>query len=169
VSRRGEWAVAAAGIVGGLIFFYSLPLLWPLADIDLVAPAREIREQARTFLVDGRGFDLTGYRSARTLTVNGPALDYVERSFGRERTQHWIADGLPLTYYVVYFKKRGEPITYTVRMHPEAGVLGWNKTIPEDHPGAHLGVDDARRLALAALADGLRLPAAEFDEQSVAT
>ena len=60
-----------------------------------------------------------------------------------------FASGLPLVYYRVLYKKRGETITYTVTLHPEAGVIGWNKSIDDDYPGARLSLEDARALAFA--------------------
>ncbi len=154
-----------AGLGGGLAFFLSLGALWPLAAIDLVAPHGAIVERARAFLVS-RGFDLAGYRSAATLAVAEPALDYVERAFGREQVQQWIAEGVPLFYYRVEFKKRGDPVTYAVRVHPAAGVVGWSKTVPDDYPGPRLPVVEARLAALAAIPEALGLEAAAFAEHS---
>ena len=133
--RRGEVLVWIVCIAAGALFFASLPRLWPLADTDLVVPQGEVRETARAFLVE-RGFDLDGYRSARRLSVDTTALDYVDDRLGRDVAQTYIADGAPLVYYRAQFKKRGDVVTYTVRYHPTGGVIGWSKIIPEDHPGA---------------------------------
>jgi membrane protease YdiL (CAAX protease family) len=165
---RHDAALLIAGLVAGWLFFSSLSVLWPLADVDLVLSGNEVQSRARDFLQQ-RGFDLDGYRAASMLSVSESTLDYVERTFGRARTQGWIAEGLPLVFYTVHFKKRGEPVTYVANFHPEAGVIGWNKNIPEDYPGRRLTQEQARALALEGLTVGLRLDATEFHEQSAST
>lgn len=162
---RGERALFLLCLAAGALFFTSLGELWPLAAVDLVVPARELRAQARSFL-EAQGHDLTGYRSASLLLVQADTLDYVERSFGRSRAERWIAEGLPLVYYRVDFKKRGESVWYTVALHPAAGVLGWTKWIDEDYPGARISADEARLAAREALRRGLDLDADAFEERS---
>ena len=78
------WVLAIVCIAAGALFFASLGRLWPLADLELLAPSAELREQAREFL-EQQGFDLEGYRSASALTVDTRALDYVERASGVRR------------------------------------------------------------------------------------
>ena len=165
---RQDAALLAVGLVAGWLFFSSLSILWPLAEVDLVVPGNEVQSRARGFL-EQRGFDLEGYRAASMLSVSGSTLDHVERTFGRARAQGWIAEGMPLVFYTVQFKKRGEPVTYAATVHPEAGVIGWNKKIPEDYPGRFLTQEEARALALEGLAAGLRLDPTDFREQSAST
>jgi|GEM_PF-5216164 len=137
-SRRGlGWATALLCLAAGVVLFLSLDHLWPLADTDLTVSHAELRAEADAFLAS-RGFDLTGFRSARRLTVDTEALDYVDRRLGRERAQRWIRQGRPLVSYLVQYKKRGETIAYAVRLHPTAGVLGWAKLVDEEYPGARL-------------------------------
>jgi membrane protease YdiL (CAAX protease family) len=165
---RQDAALLLAGLAAGWLFFSSLSVLWPLADINLAMSGSEVQSRARDFL-EQRGFDLDGYRAASMLTVNGSTLDHVERTFGRALAQEWIAAGMPLVFYTVHLKKRGEPVTFAVSVHPEAGVIGWNKNIPEDYPGERLTQEQARARALEGLVAGLGLDATEFREQSAST
>lgn len=162
------WTIALICIAGGALFFASLPTLWPLARTDLVASPNDLRSQARSFL-EGRGFDLTGYRSARQLVVHTAPLDYVDRELGRERAQSQITAGLPLVYYRATFKKPGEVVWYSVGVHPERGIVGWTKSVPEDYAGARISIAVARELAREALSGGLGLDPAELRERSAST
>lgn len=168
VARRGEWAVVLLSVLLGVAFFAYLGNLWPLAQTDLVVPPEELRSQAREFLVS-LGQEVDGYVSGSVILIHPDGLDYVESSFGRDRAQQMIARGLPLVYYRVVFKKRGESITYTVTLHPEAGVIGWHKRVDDDYPGARLSVEEARERVLAALDADLGLDPAEFEERSAST
>lgn len=154
-------------LAAGVLFFLSLERLWPLARLDLVAPASRIRAQAAEIL-RSRGFDLGGYRSSSKLTVRASTLDYVERHFGRPQAQAWISQGLPLAHYSAYFKKPGERTSYAVDLHPQAGVLGWRKSLEEDEPGTRIALDEARRLVPGAM-QSLGLDLASFEERSSAT
>ncbi|MCP3979585.1 MAG: CPBP family intramembrane metalloprotease [bacterium] len=156
------------GLVAGALFFTSLDRLWPLADFELVVEPGAMERQARGFL-EGRGFDLDGCVAARRTALDHPAIDYVDRTFGRERTQSWIAEGLPLLRHRVRFKRADDPEPYLVDVHPSKGVLGFGLYLEEDTPGARLEQDAARELALRAMRDGLGLDPAAFEERSATT
>jgi len=163
---RFVWILAA--LAAGVLFFLSLGRLWPLARIDLVADADRIETTARVFLGQ-RGFDVAGYSAASRLSVDDAVLDYVERALGADRAQDLIAAGYPVYRYRVGLKRRGEPSTYGVAIHPARGVVGWWRTVEEDETGPRLEPSAARDLALHALTDGLGLAAGEYPEISAAT
>ena len=153
--------VAAA--LGGTLFFASLGRLWPLVPAELTVSPAPLDETARE-LLGSLGFDLAGYQSARRLVVDVAALDYVDRTFGRARTEEWLREGLPLVRYRVYLKKPGESEIYAVAVAPRGHVLGWIKLVDEDKPGARLSEAEARALAGRAL-EG-RLDLTGFEEKS---
>lgn len=167
-TRRGEWLIVVAAVAGGALFFASLGRLWPLAGIPLVVDPVALETTAREYL-SGRGFDTTGYVFEHRLAVDGAALEYVERELGRERAQHWIAEGFTLYDHRVMFKKPGSRITFTVRVHPGRGVIDWRRSTEDDEAGASLDVDAARPLALEALVDGLGLDPSAFEERSASS
>jgi hypothetical protein len=158
-----ELGLALLCLACGALFFLSLERLWPLARMDLVAPPGRIRAEAAECL-RGRGFDLGGYRSSSELVVRPSILDYVERRFGREQAQAWIAQGLPLAHYSAYFKKPGERTSYAVEVHPQAGVLGWRKSVEEDEPGARIELAQARQLLPGAMSS-LGLDPGSYEER----
>jgi membrane protease YdiL (CAAX protease family) len=166
--RLSEWALAVLCVAAGAFFFASLGDLWPLADADLTASPERLRTAAREFL-GSRGFDLTGHHAARRLVVETPVLDYVETHFGRDRAQEWIRNGWPLVFYRVQYKKHGETIWFSVELHPSGNVIGWNKVIQEDYPGARLPVRRAREMARRALDEALGLDPRDLEEKSAST
>jgi len=167
--ERGDLWLLLAATIGGVFFVASLGRIWPLVDTDLNVDDHRLEQQARSFLVEERGFDLDGYRAASRMWVNEPALDWVERAFGRAQAQSWIREGLPLARYFVYFKKRGEVVWYVVDVHAEAGVQGWWRWTEEDEPGARLDLDAARELARQALESSLGLDLAVWREKAAST
>jgi hypothetical protein len=166
--RSTEWVLALVCLLAGAVFFASLTDLWPLADADLTASPGRLHAAAREFM-ESRGFDLAGHRWARRLVVDTPALDYVDRAFGRETSQEWIRRGGPLVYYRVYFKKRGETVWYVVELQPNGSVIGWSKVIQEDYPGARIPVKQAREMARRALVEALELDPVSLEEKSAST
>ncbi len=158
------------GLLCGALFFSQLGELWPLLDMDLNADRSALRQQAREFLVE-RGFDLEGFDSSARLRVDSPAVEYLERTFGREAAQQRLRDGFPLAYYEVSFKRRilpdePPPGTYRVSVLPHAGVLQWSRSLQEDEPGPRIEAEQARELAVAALEQGLGQQAADWNEIS---
>jgi membrane protease YdiL (CAAX protease family) len=165
---RREALLALVCVAGGLLFFVSLDRLWPLADIDLVVESRQLQADARRFL-ESRGFAVDGFASASRLVVDAEALEYLERSFGRQRTQEWIVSGAPIHRYRVYLKKRGDPRSFTVALHPAVGVIGWTRKLEDDDSGASLTQEQARQLAYQALVEVLGLDPGELEERAAST
>jgi hypothetical protein len=159
----GLFAVAA-----GLLFFLSLDRLWPLADLDLTAPRAGLESRARA-LLGAHGFEVDGYRAATWLVVDGPALDYVETRFGRDRAQRWIREGAPLVWYRTQFKRGGSPVYYVVDQHPDGAVRGWSRHVEEDQPGGRLPAAEARQAAVDELAAGLGLDPADYEERAASS
>jgi hypothetical protein len=164
--REGPWI--ALSLVAGVVFLANLGHLWPLARLDLSEPSDRVVAEGRAAL-ESLGFDVTGYSSAEWLRVDSPALNYAERTFGRETTQSWIGEGLPLYEYRVGFKRRGSATTMTVVLHPARGLLGWSVSVEDDEPGPRLAVDRARQLALDAIEGPLALDAKGIEERSVSS
>ncbi len=165
---RGDLALAVVAVVAGVVLFGSLQRIWPLAALDLNVGEAALEHQAREFL-ERREFDLAGYVASTELLLDRPVLDYLESAFGRERTQAWIAEGLPVYLYQVELKRRGETVFYTVDLHPGLGVTGWRRLVEEDEPGPSLGVEEAREIARHAVVHGLGVDLGGWEEKGVAT
>ncbi len=167
VFRRSDSLLVVLALAGGVLFFASLGRIWPLARADLTVRPAEVERRARSFLAE-RGRRIDTFDSATRLAVDDAALDYVERTFGRERAQSWIADELPLVSYRASFKKAGDPDAYAVSLHPGGRALGWSRELEEDEPGQRIGAEPARDLARRELDEGLGLDPSEWEEKSVA-
>ncbi len=143
----------AVALLAGSLFFTHLGALWPLARIDVTVDREALEVRAREAL-EARELETEGFRAASRLVVDDAALDFLERSLirelgrarGRHRVQELIADGLPVYEVEVHFKRRGDPDRLWATIHPEAGLLGWGRTLQEDAPGAALSAEEARKL-----------------------
>lgn len=155
---RSDLLLAAAALAAGVLFFASLGRLWPLAEMDLQVPDRELQAEGRAFLLEA-GFEVAEHDAESALRVDALVLDYLQRAFGRREAQQLISQGLPVYWYEVLLKRRGDPDRYWVRLHPGAArrVVAWGRTVQEDAPGAVVGEEDARGLALETLAARLGL------------
>jgi hypothetical protein len=163
-----SWVLVFVCLAGGVLFYRSLDVLWPLARTPLVIPEDRVVSLARKAL-ERLGFELQGYRAASWVTVDREALDYVERAFGREQTQIWISRGLPLFEYRVSFKHPGETKTYLVVTHGDRSILGFSLRVEEDEAGGRVTEEKARSLAQGVVRDhlGLRSEDEALVERSV--
>lgn len=150
---KGDLLLLVVALLAGVLFFTHLGDLWPLARIDVTADREALEARAREGL-KARGLDTADFRAASRLVVDDAALDFLERSLirelgpdgGRRRVQELIAGGLPVYEVEVHFKRRGDPDRLWATVHPEAGLLGWGRTLQEDAPGAVLSAEEAREL-----------------------
>lgn len=167
-SRRSPILLALAGLLAGALFFTSLDRLWPLARTELVADEAHLERRARALLAD-RGFPVQHYAAAGMLVVHDAALDYVERTFGRPRTQQWIARGEPLFQHRVALKRPGDTTQYVVWLQGSGEILGWWRSVEEDATGPRLDLERARELAQEALVSGLSRRLEDYAEISASS
>jgi hypothetical protein len=155
--RADLWLLLVA-LLGGALFFTSLDRLWPLADTDVNMASTALIADAREFLIS-QGIPAERHLAASRLQVDGRILDYLLRSFGHDYTQRLIREGKAVYFYEIYFKEGDNPDSAWVALHPEAGVVGWGRTVQEDAAGAVVEPDLARATAadLVTAALGLRL------------
>ena len=153
---RWLWPLAA---LAGALFFLSLGRLWPLAATDLTVPRATLVSRAAAALADkgilARAADVDSFTVATRLATDEGALDYVERTFGRDAAQALVRDGAGLVEHEVLLKRAGDPDARWVALHANGALLGWSRGVQDDAPGASLPLDAARPLAGAALATGL--------------
>lgn len=156
---RFDLLLALAALAAGALFFASLGRLWPLAEMDLQVPDRELQAEGRGFLLEA-GFEVAEHDAESALQVDAPVLDYLQRAFGREETQRLVSEGFPVYWYEVLLKRRGDPDRYRVRLHPgaEERVVAWGRTVQEDAPAPEIAEEEAEALAVEALeGQGVRL------------
>ena len=146
MNRRADLWLLVAAVVAGVLFFSSLRRIWPLADIDVNASPASLIPQARRFLA-AEGMNVRDDDAASALRLDGFVQDYLIRKFGIDGAQRLIRRGEPVYVYDVLFKRRGDPDSAWVNLHPSHGVIGWGRTLQEDAPGASIDVGRARQLA----------------------
>lgn len=156
---RSDLLLALVALAAGALFFASLGRLWPLAEMDLQVPDGELQTKGRGFLLE-RGLGVAEHDAESALRLDAPVLDYLQRAVGRPEAQRLISEGFPVYWYEVLLKRRADPDSYWVRLHPGAAgdVVAWGRTVQEDAPAPEVGEDEARRLAVEAVeALGVRL------------
>ncbi len=151
MSPSGRWLLLAA-TVSAALFFANLTRLWPLVDFPCPLPESAWRPTTLALLARP-GLEIPDATLAGRLWIDDPALDYVERSAGRERTQQLIASGVPLIAERVTAKASGSPDSLVVLCGSRGGALGWDRSVQEDALGARLEPDDAERIAREILAE----------------
>lgn len=149
-SSRLGWRLPLAAVVAALFFFPALQRLWPLAELELNVDRHTIHS-AGIAALGQEGFDVAGASWATALAVDDPTLDYMERTFGRDRTQEWIRNGLPIYMHRVWFRTAGDPDTTAASFHPAQGIIAWTRTTQDDAPGASIPTEAAGVIARAAL------------------
>jgi len=148
--RRGDLILVAVAAIAALAFFTSLDRLWPLVDGHLLRDEAAIRIAATPVLERlGLGGDETVIASR--LRVDEPALDHVEKTFGRDRCRELMADGFPLVMHRVACRRAGTADTVALAWHPAGRLLGWEASVQEDAAGPTLDAAAAETLARAAL------------------
>ena len=153
----------ALALAASALFFVSIPELWPLADADLTrAPGEVVASAREALMATGRG--VAGYDAASRLAVDDAALTYVEETFGRPVAQAMIGEEMPLVTYTALFRKRDDPDSVLVSLHPGGRLLGWSRTVQEDATGETMAVEMARERARGALAEGLGIDLAAWRE-----
>ena len=158
--RRGDVLLLIVALCAGALCFANLGRLWPLVDVDLFAH-RDAPGEAELAQVAALGFADGAQRGAR-LRVEEPALDYLQHAFGRERAHELIRAGLPVAQVRATWKRAGDADSLTMFLHPDGRVLGFQRGVQEDAPGASLSEPAAEALARATLADRLGLPVAAY-------
>jgi hypothetical protein len=144
MARNGgdRWLFAIA-LVSALLFAGSVRRLWPLPPVDLFTNRTHLVQRARAILSEN-GFATAGYDSQVQLNVLEGQLDYLEQSFGLQRTQSLLKEGLPTIHFSVAFHKQGTSDSLVVQLLPDGRPVNWLRTTREDEPGGHLSVADAR-------------------------
>jgi len=122
----------------------SLDRLWPLVDLPL-SPGRSVLEKLAREHEEVTGRSLHGWACASQVTLDEPALSWLERTRSREDLDGMIND-LPVYLHEVRFKRAGEPGDVVFWIHPRQGVVGWKRATEDDEPGGRM--DSAEAYAL---------------------
>jgi len=165
---RGEWFFRFLALAAGVLFFFSLGKLWPLADVDLHRSRPELVEEARGHL-QRLGFQMDGFHVESRLRLETSSLDYLEARLPRHRVQEMIGQNHILVRYQVFFKKPGHPEMVSVALHSSGELLAWNSSRREEELGVILEEDQARERAVVAIEQGLGFSSKTWTEKGFQT
>ncbi len=121
---------------------------------------QEALNQAHSFL-EGRNFDLSGYRESIIFTSNRSALRYLERELGVGKTTELAQDSVNIWHWEVRFFQPLEPLEYSVLISADGKVIGFTRLLAENERGLSIEPNIARKLGEAFLKSRLQL---EFDQ-----
>ena len=147
LSRRRSAAAVAIG--AGLIALRFVPLPEFGDWTDFATTPKKARQSAETFL-RSCGFDVSGYRSAvipfdRTDPIGA---QYVLQTGGLEAVKALYRDRMPTPLWRARYFKPGQIEEFRVSIKPASGeVVGFERKLPDDAPGATLEDAEARALA----------------------
>ncbi|MGH9375908.1 MAG: CPBP family glutamic-type intramembrane protease [Terriglobia bacterium] len=136
-------AVAAISLLIGLRYFSRA---FPEATIRFQVNRSGSEQIASQFLAQ-RGFLLNGYRHAAVFDYDDTAKLYLERTQGLNRMDELTRGPLHLWRWSHRWFKPGHKQEFTVDVTPSGQVVGFNREIREDAPGASLSERQALSLA----------------------
>lgn len=160
--KRWDLALLGAAVVCGGGFLASLDRLWPVAALDLeIAP-----EQLHAIAEDHQGLvqaKLRDWDWSSQLSLDEPALAWLERSRGPYDLRRLLRAGLPVYQHEIEFKRRGIPDAITFWIHPQTGLVGWRRTVEDDDPGDRIDSAMAIALGRAAVQEHLGLDLSDWE------
>lgn len=102
--QRFDIYLGFVALCGLLLFVFLYNGLFPEAGIHLEIDKKEIVAQSKE-IVEGFGYSLEGYRSQCDFKHNGEQLQYLERTFGPNRTNHLLSDSLSIYFWEIDWKE----------------------------------------------------------------
>ncbi len=129
---RSTLLLVVLAALGGGLFFAVVADLWPLLPGNL-EPRPDFWRDRMMQLDRLVGTRLERYHMESRVRVDGAALDYLERTCGRERTSAFISqDHLPLAWHRVTLKEAGNADAVTVLFLLDGTVMGWERSVQDD-------------------------------------
>lgn len=142
--KKSDLALMVAALLFGAGFFAVIPRLWPMPQLPLDTPSRTLEAMSREHQA-AMDMDLSRHLSSATLTLDEPALSWLERELGQGPAMKQL-ENLPIYLHEVQFKRRNDPTVATFWVHPRQGLAGWRRTMEDDEPGDALDSASAASL-----------------------
>jgi len=156
ITKRAILCFLVAGALGMVVFAFYYGSAFPEASLDLKVPRDRITAMSRTFL-EGRGFDLAGYRSVTVFTEQRDQIDFLERHLGLGKANALFRRTVPVWRWSVRWFKELEELEYAVEFTPDGRLVSFERQLPEGARGARLTEERARLMAEDFLTRGLKL------------
>jgi hypothetical protein len=155
-------ALAAAIIVcSGLFLWYNYRAAFPQASLELKLSPAAIATEARQFVWQ-RGWRVDDFRQVTVFEPDDDTRLFLERQLGLAEANRLMSDEVVVWQWRVRWYRPPQREEVRVWLTPDGRIAGFDHTIPEDAPGAHLAREEARGIAAAHVPAGYRL----VDEQS---
>ena len=151
--------LAVISVIYGILNFRNA---LPEIAIEFEITNHEAAVKAREFL-EGRNFELEGYKESTIFTYNTIVRLYLEQELGVNRTVTLSRDSLDVWYWQTRFFKPLENLEYKVNIDPHGSIIGFDRKLPDNIAGASLDKDVARILAEAFLTGPMGIDLDEWD------
>ena len=161
ISTRAILCFLIAGALGMAVFAFYYGSAFPEASLELKVPREQITAMSRSFL-EGRGFNLTGYRNVAVFTEQRNGIDFLERHLGLEKANALFRNTVPVWRWSVRWFKELEELEYTVEYTPDGRLAAFERELPEATHGARLTEGRARLIAEEFLSRDLGLDLARY-------
>ena len=161
ITKRAILCFLLAGALGMMVFAFYYGSAFPEASLDLKLTRDQITAMSRNFL-EGRGFDLAGYRSVTVFTEQRDQIDFLERHLGLEKANALFRKTVPVWRWSVRWFKELEELEYAVEYTPDGRLASFGRELPEATRGARLTEERARLVAEEFLGRDLGLDLARY-------
>lgn len=131
---RTPWWLWILAALGGALFFWRAPALWPLVNADVRLSDAEIEQRARAMLQTIGVREDAGQASRATVSLEEGLVDYLDDRLGRQEAQRRIGAGAPVVRYSLSFTRPGDPHRTTIDLHPNGSLIVFNRSMEDDDP-----------------------------------
>src|SRR5690606_30106029 len=120
--------------------------------------------KAEAFL-SSRGFSPSGFQNLTLFDPDGQARLYLERELGLREANRLMQHEAPVWRWRARWFRPPEKQEWIVRLRPDGQLIGFERRVEENAPGARLDAAAARQLAAAFLAERTQHPVKLIAEQ----
>jgi membrane protease YdiL (CAAX protease family) len=146
------WVVA--GVLGALFAYKYYFQAFPEASVNFQISRDQAQRRAEDF-VTGLGENVGGYQSTIVFNVDENAKTYMERELGLQQANQLMSAELNVWYWDVRFFRPEQLEEFHVHVSTAGQIVGYDRHIEENRPGASLEREGAQTLAQSFLAGKL--------------
>jgi len=149
------WLLAA--LAGAGIAYRYFFQAFPEAAVNFQVTREAALEQARAF-VAAQGVSLADYQSTIVFGIDDNEKTFLEREVGLEQANRLMSSEVNVWYWDARFFKPLQKEEFRVGVDPAGRIVGYEHTLEEAAPGAHLERTQALAQSESFLRDALRVP-----------
>jgi len=145
------------GLAGAGVAYRYFFNAFPEAAVDFKVTRAQALDEARSFAA-AQGARLDGYQATVVFEVDDQQKTYLEREVGLEQANRLMSSEVNVWYWDARFFKPLQKEEFHVGVDPGGRIVGYQHTLEEAAPGAHLDGAEARARAEQFLRETLRTP-----------